>query len=42
MAGHIQESSKKSILKSISGHEALIDEGNDDQPNTSSGSTTKK
>ena len=31
MAGYIQESSKKSILKSISGQEALIDENNEDQ-----------
>ena len=31
MAGYVEESSKKSILKSISGQEALIDETNEDQ-----------
>ena len=32
MAGYVEESSKKSILKAISGQEALIDETNDDEP----------
>mmetsp|Transcript_14336 Transcript_14336/g.12167 ORF Transcript_14336/g.12167 Transcript_14336/m.12167 type:complete len:160 (-) Transcript_14336:224-703(-) len=38
LAGQIQESSKKSILKAISGQEALMDESAEDTNSSSSGS----
>ncbi len=31
IAGHLQESSKKSVLKAISGQEALVDETQEEQ-----------
>jgi len=35
LAGHLQESSKKSILKAISGQEALMDETSEENSSSS-------